>query len=156
MAGGSVGGPRPILFHATPNPVDIHAAGSVLNVTPNRVDAGWLSVANGANFQGSPDHVSIAICVQVDENAASNYWALPEIIVLRSNDIVTNERIGAASCILMQNNGVYSAQSTLGAPIIDPNPSLNPMYRFVLEDDDNRTIAAVPQGHSHICLTAQI
>ena len=103
------------LFHAQVNPVDIHNAGPTLAIAQTRADAGWTAAANGADYTGSPDSVEITVDVQVDENAASNYWALPEIIVTRNGT-----RIGAASAVLMQNNGAYSAQGTLSAHIVDP------------------------------------
>ena len=137
------------LFHASVNPVDIHNNGNALAITQTRVDTGWTSVANGADYAGSPDSVEVTVNVQVDENAASNYWALPEIIVTRNGT-----RIGAASAILMQNNGTYSNQSTLAAHIVDPDPGTDPEYRFLLEDADNRTNAAVPQDHAHVALRA--
>lgn len=137
------------LFHASVDPVDIHNAGTTLGITQTRADTGWSAVANGADYAGSPDSVDVSINIQVDENAGSNYWALPEIIVERNGT-----RIGSASMVLMQNNGAYSAQSTLSAMIVDPNPGANPQYRFFLEDDDNRTIEAIPQDHAHVTIRA--
>lgn len=142
--------PLPPLFHALVDPVDIHNNGATLAITQTRADDGWTSQPNGANFQGSPDRVIVDINIQVDENEASNYWALPEVIVTRNG-----VRIGAASNVIMQDNGAYSAQSTLAASIVDPSPGTNPQYRFLLEDDDARTVAAVPQAHSHVALTAE-
>ena len=137
-------GERSSVFHASIDDQDLHGAGNVL-ITPTRTDGEWSSVVNGADFSGSPDHVLVGIDIQLNEFAASNYWALPEIIVLRNG-----VRIGAASSIMMQNNGTYSAQSTLVASILDPDPGTDPEYRFIKEEGENRTVDARPQAGAHI------